>query len=286
MSDAIKEIAGILKESLVTPVQEAFVYRAKNPFFGTLLISWMFYNWDKVAYFCLSKSDVLERINFIRTKIPDNSIIFGHNISHTHSFWFPVIWSILLTITYPFFTYCGIYIHRRITTKIESINSHKERARLILQSVLVVQIAKNESARARQLATDEAELEETKERTVAARLNIDALKQQKSLLSSQVESLESHKTSLELLVSETNDYVTKATENLTSITERYKSFDDLEDKYLLVKSELDSLKEVFDSKKNPAFAKTVDRGQVEPIPVSNETAQKFMDLLNGKGHSQ
>ncbi|MEN4621239.1 hypothetical protein ABEH29_07575 [Pantoea agglomerans] len=286
MSDAIKEIAGILKESLVTPVQEAFVYRAKNPFFGTLIISWMFYNWDKVAYFCLSKNDVLERINFIRTKIPDNSIIFGHSISHTHSFWFPVIWSVLLTVTYPFFTYCGIYIHRRITTKIESINSYKERTRLILQSALVVQIAKNESARARQLATDEAELEETKERTVAARLNIESLKEQRNILNTQVDSLQDQKKTLELQLVETNDSVKRANNNLGLLTERYVSFSELEDKYLIMESELSALKEFVDSKQNPAFAKTVNRGLVEPIPVSNEDAAKFLSALSGKGHSQ
>ncbi|QZX97066.1 hypothetical protein K6R05_07655 [Pantoea alfalfae] len=281
MSDAIKEIAGILKESLVTPVQEAFVYRAKNPFFGTLIISWMFYNWDKVAYFCLSKRDVLERINFIRTKIPDNSIIFGHSISHTHSFWFPIVWSVLLTVTYPFFTYCGMYIHRRITSKIESINSHKERTRLILQRELMIQIAKNESARAKQLATDEAELEETKERTITAKFNIESLKEQRNTLNSQVDTLQEQKRTLEILLVETNDSVKRANNNLGLLTERYVSFGDLEEKYLLMETELNNLKDSINTRQNPAFAKTVDRGQLEGLPASAEIAAKIMSSFTG-----
>lgn len=209
MSDAVKEIVGVLKDALVTPVQEAFVYRARNPFFGTLVISWIFYNWDKVAYFFLSKSDILERINFIRTKMPDNSVIFGQSISHTHSFWFPFAWSLLLSVLYPFLTFGAIYIHKWITSKIESINSIKEKSRLSLQKDLVVLMAINESAKTKQLALEESEIEEHREVTANHKANIESLKKKKTTLTDEIEALSS-----------VNDASNAALKNLNSNIEK------------------------------------------------------------------
>ncbi|WP_147198385.1 hypothetical protein [Pantoea sp. CCBC3-3-1] len=127
MNDAIKEFAGVVKEALVTPVQEAFVYRARNPFFGTLIISWLCYNWNKVAFFFLSDMEVIKRIHYIREKIPDNSIFFGESIPHTHSIFFPIFWASLLSLTFPFFTYASILIHKKIFSSIESVNVQREK---------------------------------------------------------------------------------------------------------------------------------------------------------------
>ncbi|MDZ3055728.1 hypothetical protein M2C11_28085, partial [Klebsiella pneumoniae] len=75
MSESLKDVVSSVKDAIITPVQEAFVYRAKNPFFGSLIISWVYWNWNKIAYMLLSDDDVLKKIEFIKKSIPDNTLI-------------------------------------------------------------------------------------------------------------------------------------------------------------------------------------------------------------------
>lgn len=86
MSESLKDVVSSVKDAIITPVQEAFVYRAKNPFFGSLIISWVYWNWNKIAYMLLSDDDVLKKIEFIKKSIPDNTLIpfTSFSIPHTH----------------------------------------------------------------------------------------------------------------------------------------------------------------------------------------------------------
>jgi predicted nucleic acid-binding Zn-ribbon protein len=253
MSDAIKEIAGVLKDALVTPVQEAFVYRARNPFFGTMVIAWLFYNWNKVAFFFLSDFKIIERIEYIRHKIPDNSVIFGTSIPHTHSFWFPFLWACFISLTFPFFTYASIWVHKKITAHIEIINSGKEIERIRLQKNLMVEMAKNESAKTKQLALEESQIEEHREVTATHKANIESLNAKKSSLNTEIESLSS--------VHEANQ---TALSNLNSrVDEKQKEYDDLLAKY-------DSLAERFSSMEMLALMNQDMKNNISHLEKQNQ----------------
>ncbi|MFW0699033.1 hypothetical protein [Pantoea sp. R13S299] len=221
MSDAIKEIAGVLKDALVTPVQEAFVYRARNPFFGTMVIAWLFYNWNKVAFFFLSDFKIIERIEYIRHKIPDNSVIFGVNISHTHSFWFPFLWACFISLTFPFFTYASIWVHKKITTHIETINSQKEIKRIQLQKDLMVEMAKNESAKTKQLAEEESLIEDFRQQSATSRANIQSLKKQRSDLDSEIESLDAVRSTTQNALNEMSENLNKKKDEYNDLLTKY-----------------------------------------------------------------
>ncbi|EFM18644.1 hypothetical protein PanABDRAFT_3540 [Pantoea sp. aB] len=234
MSDAIKEIAGVLKDALVTPVQEAFVYRARNPFFGTLVISWLFYNWNKVAFFFLSDFKIIERIDYIRHKIPDNSVILGINISHTHSFWFPLLWACFISLTFPFFTYASIWIHKKITAHIEVINSSKEIERIRLQKDLMIEMAKNESAKTKQLALEESQIEEHREVTATHKANIETLKKRKATLETEIDALAAVNEASQISIN-----------NITSkINEKQDEYEKLNDKNISLLNKVSSLEEL------------------------------------------
>ncbi|RQN03371.1 hypothetical protein [Pantoea ananatis] len=248
MSETIKEIAGVLKDALITPVQEAFVYRARNPFFGTLVITWLVYNWNKIAFFFYSDVNIIQRIEYIKHKIPDNSVIFGIDIPHTHSFWFPFLFACFISLTFPLFTLASIWVHKKITGKIEKLNSGKEKDRIILQKDLVIEIAKNESAKAKQLAIDDAEIASYREIEAKKISNIEILKTTKSTLESEIESLEAQKKStnstLEISTTELgliNKKLEETNSNFESALSRFGDYESLAQKHKLRGMELNTL---------------------------------------------
>lgn len=229
MSETIKEIASVLKDALITPVQEAFVYRARNPFFGTLVIAWLFYNWNKIAYFILSKDEVLEKIKFIRHEFDS---------SFTHSFAYPFIWAVFVSLTYPFFTYASIWIHKWITGHIEKINSTKEISRIGLQEELITAIHRNESKKTELQAETDLNIEEKKEKAARSRLNVELLKEQKSTLESEIESLSVQKQSAQSTLSavsleleSANKRVDEISDEFEKVANKYGDLEDLRKKY-------------------------------------------------------
>lgn len=289
MAEALKEIAETLKDALVTPVQEAFVYRARNPFFGTLVISWLFYNWNKVAYFFLSDDKVIERINFIKHKIPDNSVIFDINIPHTHSIIFPFAWAVFLSFTFPFFTYASIWIHKWITGHIETINSGKEIARIRLQKDLMVEMAINESAKAKQLAIDEAEIELSKEASATHRANIEAIKVRKKSLEDEIATLEERLNTLKSSFNLTsNDYdnksreLEKVTSDYEDAVKKYNSLADLKSERDLFKKDLAEAETTIKSLNDQVEILRVDANKFDDMDNSIRNRDKTIDSLNQK----
>lgn len=226
MSDAIKEIAGVLKDALVTPVQEAFVYRARNPFFGTLVIAWFCYNWNKVAYFFLSKDEILERIETIRREFES---------TYSHSIIFPILWACFMSLAYPFFTYASIWIHKWITGRIETINSQKEIARITLQKELITATVTNELEKIKLQADNELAVEEKKEQAANSRLKVEFLKEQKATIENEIASLEEQKNSAKSTLSSvtselkmTNEKYNKINLDYEKIVEKHGSFEQLQ----------------------------------------------------------
>lgn len=276
MSDAIKEIAGVLKDALVTPVQEAFVYRARNPFFGTMVIAWLFYNWNKVAFFFLSDFKIIERIEYIRHKMPDNSVIFGINFSHTHSFWFPFLWACFISLTFPFFTYASIWVHKKITTHIETINSQKEIKRIQLQKDLMVEMAKNEAAKTKQLAEEESVIEDFRQQSATSRANIESLKKQKSDLDSEIESLDAVRTTTQNSLSEISENLNKKTDEYNKflkqydfIAEKYQSIENLQAQY----NDLKRQAEIFELTE-AGLLQEIEDAKDQTLKVKKEYAEK------------
>ncbi|WP_312140733.1 hypothetical protein [Pantoea septica] len=265
MSEAIKEIAGALKDALVTPLQEAFVYRARNPFFGTLVISWFFYNWDKIAFFFLSDMKVLQRIDYIRHKVPDNTVFFGQSIPHAHSVLFPFLWAIFISVTYPFFTYAAIWVHKKTTSQIETINSGKKKARIQLQKDLMVEMAKNESAKAKQIAQEEAEIEVFRENAARSRANIDMLRTQKSTLESEIASLELQQNSAQTTLSASSGELDVVMKKLQSTSFEYQK---------LLKKHISIEDLIYKNNEQEQEINSLNK----KLNQADETAEEFMDI--------
>jgi len=282
MSDAIKEIAGVLKDALVTPVQEAFVYRARNPFFGTMVIAWLFYNWNKVAFFFLSDFKIIERIDYIRHKIPDNSVISGISISHTHSLWFPFLWACFISLTFPFFTYASIWVHKKITAHIETINSKKEVKRIQLQKELMVEMAKNESAKTKQLAEEESVIEDFRQKSATSRANIESLKKQRSDLDSEIESLNAVRTTTQSSLNEISENLNKKKNEYNDLLTKYDFIAEKHGSIEMLQSENNELKkhsELFESMRND-FMEEISENKSATLGLQKELSDKSLAYIN------
>lgn len=200
----MKDIVSSVKDAIITPVQEAFVYRAKNPFFGSLIISWVYWNWNKIAYMLLSDDDVLKKIQFIKKSIPDNTLIPFTDLSipHTHSLWFPLLFSIVFTLSYPVFSWILTLIHKDISFRIEKVDSEKEVKRLQLQGDIIREFEKNEGIRAGERSKTEETIFSTAEKAAESKYNIKELQTQHATLKTEVAQLEKQKQSMDTLLSE------------------------------------------------------------------------------------
>ncbi|MEA5103107.1 hypothetical protein [Pantoea sp. S18] len=291
MSDSLKELAGALKDALVTPVQEAFVYRARNPFFGTLVISWLFYNWNKVAiFFMYDKLDVLERIEYINNKVIDNSSVFGIELPYANSIFLPLLWAIFISSTYPFFTYCIILMHKWIFSMIENVNASKEKNRIILQRDLVIELAINESAKMKQLAVNETEIEAEREKKESHKANIDALKVAKSTLDSQLAALTvDHNSSVSKLNSLTNE-IEIAEKNLESIRQEYNSLGVLSIEHEALKNNYSAEKQALElaNKKLKSYGETISKNQtqLDNLSIKYDNLRNNIDINEVLRNSQ
>ncbi|WP_371331796.1 hypothetical protein [Klebsiella quasipneumoniae] len=222
MSESLKDVVSSVKDAIITPVQEAFVYRAKNPFFGSLIISWVYWNWNKIAYMLLSDDDVLKKIEFIKKSIPDNTLIpfTSFSIPHTHSLWFPLFFSIFFTLSYPVFSWVLTLIHKGISFRIEKVDSEKEVKRLQLQGAIITEFEKNEGLRAVERSKTEETKFSTAERAAESKYNIRELQTQHATLKTEVAQLEKQKQSMETILSEQEKRRKGVVEEITLLQEK------------------------------------------------------------------
>ncbi|MGX9826746.1 hypothetical protein [Enterobacter roggenkampii] len=197
MNDTIKELVTTVKDTFISPVQEAFIYRARNPFFGSLVIAWMCYNWDKIAFLFFSTQPIEQRIHFIRVKIPDNSVLFGINIPHTHSYWIPLSIAIIFSLTFPFFTLFLTNVHRWVTERIQDKSIAREVYRIKQQQLIEDELHENQKKKEknrltieRLLADEKDSIASTKYRTEQRKAEFDELSRKIARAQEDFETLE------------------------------------------------------------------------------------------------
>ncbi|MEJ3769552.1 MAG: hypothetical protein WGP72_28830 [Klebsiella quasipneumoniae] len=162
MSD-IKEVISIFKDSLISPIQQAVTFRAKNTFFGSLFISWVIWNWDRIAYFTLSKDLVLDRIRNIKngTEFSLSNELYLYILPQSLAY--PLITAIAFTLLYPFFMYATAFVHRRIMEEIDIFNNAENVKKIKNSKELIEENQAKESIIAIKTAERERDIAKYKE---------------------------------------------------------------------------------------------------------------------------
>ncbi|MGY2799252.1 FtsZ-binding cell division protein ZapB [Ewingella americana] len=186
MNEKLKEALATLKELGFEPVKDAINHRVKSPFFGGFVISWLFLNWDKVLIICFSSTPIKERITSIKS-IPSNSIIWDYNVAHTHTFWFPLLASVLITILSPFISFLIELIHKWVIAETEGNRFSRQAAILSKKSNLITVEVRNESQRDTELLKVKAIQAATQAEIAASNASIESLESQSKTLSEQID---------------------------------------------------------------------------------------------------
>lgn len=197
MNDKIKEAIDAFKEFGLEPVKQAVTHRVRNPLFGGFVLSWLFFNWEKLLIITFDEGTILQRINLVK-KIPDNSIIWGHDISHTHTFWFPALISLLLTLTSPFISYILDLAHDAIIKKTERNRFERQAAILGAKISLIDAEVKNDTQKETALLAVKAQQEISKAEIAKSNASIESLKNESESLQEQIKTNESTSESLKL----------------------------------------------------------------------------------------
>lgn len=197
MNDKIKEAIDAFKEFGLEPVKQAVTHRVRNPLFGGFVLSWLFFNWEKLLIITFDEGTILQRINLVK-KIPDNSIIWGHDISHTHTFWFPALISLLLTLTSPFISYILDLAHDAIIKKTERNRFERQAAILGAKISLIDAEVKNDTQKETALLAVKAQQEISKAEIAKSNASIESLKNESESLQEQIKTNESTSESLKV----------------------------------------------------------------------------------------
>lgn len=130
MSETINKVLDAAQAVTTEPVIKVFNQRLSNPFFLCFISSWVLCNWDRVLLLLFSFSmGVEQRIEKVKA-LPSNSVFWGVSISHTHTFWYPFIASIIFVVGAPFISYVVDIIQNGVFTK-KSTNDSKRKQKAL-----------------------------------------------------------------------------------------------------------------------------------------------------------
>ena len=291
MSDSLKEVVDTIKDAIITPVQEAFVYRARNPFFGSLIISWVYFNWNKIAFFFLSDMEIEKRIAHIKHTIPDNSVIFNINIPHSHSLLFPLFSALAVSLLYPFLTFLMMKIHGWISFKIETTTSANEAKRLKLQEEIIDVIASNETRKSRAIAIAEDDIASIRETTADTKYNITKLRETHNDLTRSIGKLSSEKETLDAIILNQQKKKIDLSQEVQELTVQFSPLQDkaeiidkftknekeLIDRY--TKNEKELRDKLFDLEDKLVNEETINQHKSSEIIKTHDSLQRYFDHI-------
>lgn len=236
MSD-IKEIASSLKDVLLAPVIESIKFRAKNNFFGSFILSWIFWNWEKLAYFIFSKDEILKKIKTVKLSSPFEDDNQWHIFAYSHSLFLPLISAIIFTFSYPFFAWFISYIHKWILNQVHVLHILNEIQKQKSNKALIR--AQTESENEKDIVKGQTELRISvmKKKSAEINYNIGEITSKYASLKNEMTTLELKKQELNSTVSALESKHQSLTLSLQKITAENTGLLELQDKYSILLSQ-------------------------------------------------
>lgn len=241
MQSLLKKVVESLNSTIFTPLQEAFTFRLKNIFFGSFTFSWVIINWDKIAYFFLTKDDIMIRIYRVKNNFDENFTFSYLNFENARNFAAPLTIALIAGLTYPIFTLLSKWLFQRITLAIDLIDIDKETIRQKRQLELNKAVADNFMAQEVIKARDSAYLEEAREKAALSKSRIAELKQSTINLESSVTENEIKLKSLAERKNATQSELDHLAKNLTDIQKLHGDYSSLLKSYESLKEDFNSI---------------------------------------------
>lgn len=209
-SDSSKDSVKELLENIVQPVKDQIDYRLKTPLVGGFILSWLAFNWEKIAVLALSKENIYTRLDKI-ANLPQVSLpLIGDHFTNT--FIFPLLSTVFLTLVVPF-------INREVIKRMHSLNL--ENIDTNVELAYRSQITSSEQRKIEEnnnLAANRAQFEST------------TLKEEYSKIGKNITTLKIEKEKLENSIEELNIYFSDLEVKTTEFESRYGSYKEAENK--------------------------------------------------------
>lgn len=170
-----KDIISAIKDTIMSPVKEAIEYRAKNNFFGSLIISWSIWNWKKIAYFTFAEDGIIDKINNVTSVDFLSNMFFGDNFISKSTYIVPMVIALAFTLFHPFATWILSRIHRKVMDKLYDFNVSVEHSRLDLKKTSLQDTMDLESLKTVEQSKAELIVAQNKETATKALYNIEQL---------------------------------------------------------------------------------------------------------------
>lgn len=100
-------------ENIVQPLKDQIDHRVKTPLVGSFILSWLVFNWEKIAVLFISKENIYTRLDKIANLPQINVPFWGQN--YTNTLLLPLLSSLFLTMAVP-------YINRAINRWMHGLN--------------------------------------------------------------------------------------------------------------------------------------------------------------------
>lgn len=240
MSDTLKELIDSIKSNVINPVEESLSLRLKSAFFGSFIISWSMWNWDRLAYFFLSDEGAIPRIEFLKNSSSFNKTIA--NIEFSNSFWVPLVLAIIFTLAYPYFSHGISILHNWILDKIEDYQIKRKEHYTNKQTDLVRINEDLESVRAIKIAERERKVAEDKEQAASSIARVSEIISQKATLQTDCNTLKDEIESLNTILDRQMQRKTDLTDELSKLNEELAPLRQQENIYNLITEENTELK--------------------------------------------
>lgn len=176
MNEAYEKTIEVVKSCTTEPVMKIVNQRLSNPFFLCFISSWLICNWDRVllVVFLFSKG-IDERIEMAKS-IPSNSVFWGVSLEHAHTFWYPLIATLIFVIATPFISYRVDIIQNGVITKKKTNDSHRKQNDLDLKKAEIIKNVEFEHADEQARLTAKKATKEIELDIQTHQLNYDRLK--------------------------------------------------------------------------------------------------------------
>lgn len=117
MNETVKKAIDAVDSVALEPIKNAVLNRLSNPFFPSVVISWLFLNWERVFIIFFANVNVLARIDRVKS-LPSTDVLWGVEIPHALTFYYPVIFGVMYVILTPFISYVLFYCHSNVINKL------------------------------------------------------------------------------------------------------------------------------------------------------------------------
>ncbi|HHT0140957.1 TPA: hypothetical protein ACT15E_000967 [Raoultella ornithinolytica] len=246
----IKEVVDSIKDILIDPLKDEVKYRARNIFFGGFIISWFFWNWDRVAYFIFSTDPIMIRILTAKNLFPLEQGQHWYIFWHSHSLIWPLATATTFVLSYPVLMLGIAWLHKRVMRSLSILNETKELERMTRNVELVKQNETNEGERAKIKAKTEREIAENAEAAVKARLNIQEITKQYAEIETKVKILKLERDGLDTIIINLQKRRDNLNEELIIVNGEYGPIKSANDKYQKILNDNAVLNVEFDKLKN------------------------------------